>query len=164
MSGLKKYWSNLPARDQRVLTYGGLAVLAILLYTLIWAPLQDQLKLLRPQVVSKSADLAWMEQQANTIRKLNSSPSAKIGVSKQPILTLVDQTAKAQKIRDRIKQIQPGKESGTAKLWFDKVVFKDWLRWLDKITAQDIDVTRVSITKSAEFPRVNIRLELEGKL
>jgi len=68
-----------------------------------------------------------------------------------------------QKIRDRIKQIQPGKESGTAKVWFDKVIFEDWLSWLDQISVRGIDVTRVSITKSGEFPRVNIRLELEQK-
>ncbi|MFW2440436.1 MAG: type II secretion system protein GspM [Arenicellales bacterium] len=163
MSGLKKYWLNLSARDRRVLSFGSLVVLAILLYTLIWTPLQDQLNLLRPQVASKSADLAWMHQQADMIRSLNiSSPETQAG-SGQPILTVVDQTAKAQKIRDRIKQIQPGKETGTAKLWFDKVIFEDWLRWLDIVSAKGISVTRVSITKSAELPKVNIRLELKQR-
>lgn len=163
MSGLKKYWLNLSARDRRVLAFGSLVVLAILLYTMIWTPLQDQLNLLRPQVVSKSADLAWMHQQADMIRRLNTSSPAMQAGSGQPILTVVDQTAKSQKIRDRIKQIQPGKETGTAKLWFDKVIFEDWLRWLDIVSAKGISVTRVSITKSAELPKVNIRLELEQR-
>jgi general secretion pathway protein M len=160
MSGLQGYWRNLSTRDQRVLGFGAFIVLVILFYALIWAPVQSNLKRLRAQVVSQSADLAWMQQQAAEIRKLNQQRPVKTGSKALPLLTVVDQTAKSQKIRDRIKQIQPGKESGTAKVWFDKVVFEDWLSWLDQISAKGVDVTRVSITKSGEFPRVNIRLEL----
>jgi general secretion pathway protein M len=163
MSHIKNYWYNLSARDQRVLGVGGFAVLCILLYAMIWAPLQDQLKRLRPQVINQSADLAWMRQQTAMIQKLSDASVSKKGTSGLPLLTVVDQAAKAQKIRDRIKQIQPGKESGTAKVWFDKVIFEDWLRWMDRISAKGISVTRVSITKSAELPRVNIRLELVKK-
>jgi general secretion pathway protein M len=163
MSRLKKYWYSLSVRDQRVLGIGGFAVLCILLYSMIWSPMQDRLKRLRPQVISQSADLAWMRQQAAMIQTLSYSSAAKKGANVQPLLTVVDQAAKTQKIRDRIKQIQPGKESGTAKIWFEKVIFEDWLRWMDSISAKGISVTRVSITKSAELPKVNIRLELVQK-
>jgi len=160
MSELKKYWLNLSSRDQKFLSIGTLLVLLILFYSFIWAPVQSNLKRLRTQVVSQSADLVWMQQQATEIRKLNKSLPVSSGEPALPLLTVVDQTAKILKIRDRIKQIQPGKENGTAKVWFDKVVFEDWLKWLDMISARGIDVTRVSVTKSGEFPKVNIRLEL----
>jgi len=160
MSGLQGYWRNLSIKDQRVLGFGALIVLVILFYALIWSPVQSNLKRLRTQVISQSADLAWMQQQTEKIRKLRQSQPVKIDNKGLSLLTVVDQTAKTQKIRGRIKQIQPGKESGTAKIWFEKVVFEDWLRWLDQISARGIDVTRVSITKSGELPRVNIRLEL----
>ena len=163
MNGLQRTWHNLSRRDQRILVLGSLIVIAILFYAFIWSPLQKDLKQLRPLVVSQSADLAWMQQQAAKIRQFNQAGQSKKRINALPLLTVVDQSAKAQKIRDKIKQIQPGKEAGTAKLWFDKVIFEDWLRWLDKISAQGIDVTRVSITKSADYPKVNIRLELEKK-
>ena len=163
MNGLQRTWHNLSRRDQRILVLGSLIAIAILFYAFIWSPLQKDLKQLRPLVVSQSADLAWMQQQAAKIRQLNQAGQSKKRINALPLLTVVDQSAKAQKIRDKIKQIQPGKEAGTAKLWFDKVIFEDWLRWLDKISAQGIDVTRVSITKSADYPKVNIRLELEKK-
>ena len=163
MNGLQRTWHNLSLRDQRILVLGSLIALAILIYAFVWSPLQKNLKQLRPLVVSQSADFAWMQQQAAMIRQLNQAGQSKKSINALPLLTVVDQTAKAQKIRDKIKQIQPGKESGTAKIWFDKVIFEDWLRWLDKTSAQGIDVTRVSITKSAEYPKVNIRMELEKK-
>jgi len=163
MNGLQRTWHNLSLRDQRILVLGSLIALAILIYAFVWSPLQKNLKQLRPLVVSQSSDFAWMQQQAAMIRQLNQAGQSKKSINALPLLTVVDQTAKAQKIRDKIKQIQPGKESGTAKIWFDKVIFEDWLRWLDKTSAQGIDVTRVSITKSAEYPKVNIRMELEKK-
>ena len=163
MNGLQRTWHNLSLRDQRILVLGSLIAIAILIYAFVWSPLQKDLKQLRPLVVSQSADLAWMQQQAAKIRQLNKVGNSKKSMNALPLLTVVDQTAKAQKIRDKIKQIQPGKESGTAKIWFDKVIFERWLRWLDKTSAQGIDVTRVSITKSAEYPKVNIRMELEKK-
>jgi len=163
MNGLQRTWHNLSLRDQRILLLGSLIAIIILIYAFVWSPLQKDLKQLRPLVVSQSADLAWMQQQASRIRQLNKVGNSKKSMNALPLLTVVDQTAKAQKIRDKIKQIQPGKESGTAKIWFDKVIFERWLRWLDKTSAQGIDVTRVSITKSAEYPKVNIRMELEKK-
>ena len=161
MNGLQRTWHNLSLRDQRILLLGSLIAIIILIYAFVWSPLQKDLKQLRPLVVSQSADLAWMQQQAAKIRQLYQAGQSKKSINALPLLTVVDQTAKAQKIRDKIKQIQPGKESGTAKIWFDKVIFEHWLRWLDKTSAQGIDVTRVSITKSAEYPKVNIRMELE---
>ena len=163
MNGLQRTWHNLSLRDQRILLLGSLIAIVILIYAFVWSPLQKDLKQLRPLVVSQSADLAWMQQQADKIRQLNQVGNSKKSMNALPLLTVVDQTAKAQKIRDKIKQIQPGKQSGTAKIWFDKVIFEHWLRWLDKTSAQGIDVTRVSITKSAEYPKVNIRMELEKK-
>ena len=163
MNGLQRTWHNLSLRDQSILLLGSLIAIIILIYAFVWSPLQKDLKQLRPLVVSQSADLAWMQQQATRIRQLNKVGNSKKSMNALPLLTVVDQTANAQKIRDRIKQIQPGKESGTAKIWFDKVIFERWLRWLDKTSAQGIDVTRVSITKSAEYPKVNIRMELEKK-
>ncbi len=160
MNGIKDYWYKLPARDQRVLGIGVLVVLSILLYSLVWAPIQDQLKRQRPQLIKQSADLVWMQAQADKIRQLKQNHATSGSTNDVPLLTTIDQTARKLKLRELIKQIQPGKESGTAKIWFDKVVFEDWLQWLDQISARGIDVTRVSITKSAEFPRVNIRLEV----
>jgi len=163
MNALQRSWHSLSLRDQRILVLGSFIAIVILVYAFIWSPLQKNLKQLRPQVISQSEDLAWMQQQAGKIRQLNQSGQIQKTQNTLPLLTIVDQTAKALKIRDVIKQIQPGKESGTAKIWFEKVIFEDWLKWLDKISAQGIDVTRVSITKSADYPKVNIRMELEKK-
>jgi len=160
VNGIKAYWCKLSGREQRVLGMGVLVILSILLYSLLWAPIQEQLKHQRLQLSKQSEDLAWMQAQADKIRQLNRRKATRSGANNVPLLTVIDQTARVLKLRDQIKQIQPGKESGTAKIWFDKVVFEDWLRWLDQITARGIDVTRVSVTKSVEYPRVNIRLEL----
>ena len=160
MSGLQSYWRGLSMRERRVLGAGGVLTLLILFYALAWLPVQEQLDRLRPQVISKTTDLAWMQQQAEMVNALKQqSPGRAVGNS-LPVLTVIDQTARGLNIRGQITQIQPGKQSGTAKVWFDKVIFEDWLKWLDAVGDKGISVSRVSITRSADAPRVNVRLEV----
>ena len=42
MAGLKSYWSGLAAREQRLLQFGGPAILVLLVYLLVWEPLQER--------------------------------------------------------------------------------------------------------------------------
>lgn len=160
MSMAGKYWASLTPREQKVVSLGGVLFIVIVLYSLVWAPMHDKIERLRNQVHSQTQDFTWMQQQVSEISILTGTASSKTTASDQPLLTVIDQTAKALKIRDRVKQIQPGKEPGTAKIWFDKVVFEDWLKWLDQVSKRGVVVTRVSITRSVEAPRVNVRLEL----
>jgi general secretion pathway protein M len=161
MSGLRNYWAQLSARDRRVLQLGGLATLVILFYALAWLPVQDGLDRLRPQVERQQEDLAWLQAQAEKVQRLRKqSGSTSSSQSSVPVLTAIDQVARARKIRDRIRQMQPGKEADTARVWFEKVVFEDWLSWLDALTRQGMVMERVSVTKSADEPLVNIRVEL----
>jgi len=86
MNGLKDYWYKLPARDQRVLGIGALVILSILLYSLLWAPIQDQLKRQRPLLIKQSEDLVWMQAQADTIRQLKQSKATSSSVNSVPLL------------------------------------------------------------------------------
>ncbi|HBE91677.1 MAG TPA: hypothetical protein DDW55_03815 [Gammaproteobacteria bacterium] len=160
MSVMRKYWASLAPREQKIVGLGSVSFIVIVLYSLVWAPMQDKIARLSNQVKSQTQDYAWMQQQISEVVVLTSKAGSKTPGSGQPLLTVIDQTAKALKIRDRVKQIQPGKEAGTAKVWFDKVVFEDWLKWLDQVSKRGVVVTRVSITRSVEAPRVNVRLEL----
>lgn len=163
MSGLRNYWGQLSARDQRILLIGGAVTLFILFYALAWLPVQDGLDRLRPQVTTQQADLAWLEAQAKNVKMLKRSSPATTGNSVMPVLTVIDQTARARKIRDKIRQIQPGKEADTARVWFEKITFEDWLGWLDLVTRQGMVMDRVTVSKSAEVPLVNVRVELERR-
>jgi general secretion pathway protein M len=155
-----KYWASLSSRERLLIVSGSTGVIAIVLYALVWAPMHDSILRLRGQVQSQTQDLAWMHQQASVIAARSGEAGKVKPGTGRPLLTVIDQAAKAIKVRDAIKQIQPGNEAETAKVWFDKIIFEDWLKWLERISSQGIVVSRVSITRSAEAPRVTIRMEL----
>ena len=160
MKSLRQYWSTLSRRERRISVFGILVALSILFYTLLWAPLQDDLNRLRNQVRVQSVDLAWMQEQYPVVKGYFADQNSKKQTRNLPLLTIIDQTSRKYRIRHVIKQIQPGKEEGTARVWFDQIVFEDWLRWLGQISGRGIAIQRVSITRSSNKPLVNIRLEL----
>lgn len=160
MSSSSSFWSSLSSRERKVIGWGLVIFLMIVLYSLVWAPMHDRIVRLRAQVQSQIQDLAWMNERVALVTALSKGDRHANHASSQPLLTVIDQTTRTMKIRDRVKQMQPGKEAGTAKVSFDKVVFEDWLAWLDNVSRKGIGIRRVSITRSSEEPKVNIRLEL----
>lgn len=160
MTSGAKYWASLSSRERLLIVAGTIGVIAILLYALVLAPMHDSILRLRGQVQSQTQDLAWMYQQASEVAALSGEAGKGKPDTGRPLLTTIDLTAKALKVRGAIKQIQPGNDAETAKVWFDKIIFEDWLQWLERISSQGIVVSRVAITRSAEAPRVNIRMEL----
>lgn len=140
---------------------GAIAVLAIMYLILVWLPLSENIERMHKQVEQQSQDLLWMQQRAAEVRQLyKMSAEKKVTSRNLPLLTQIDSTATKLKLRNRIKQIQPGKDDSTAKVWFDKVLFESWLRWLDSISKNGIAVESVSVSRSSVHPRVNIHMEL----
>ena len=160
MSRLTGYWKGLTARERRITSAGSVLFMIILFVFLLWLPMQDKLDRVRIQVNTQVADLEWIQQQVPLINRLKKKPVSRVSGSNLPLLTLIDQTAKRSKVRKQIKQIQPGKEENTAKVWFDKVLFENWLRWIDQLTAKGVVIDSVSITRSTVQPAVNIRMDV----
>lgn len=160
MSMLDRYRKNLTTRESRVLSVGIVLFVLILLVFLVWLPMHEKLERTRRQVDTIISDFIWMQQQVPLIKSLKSKPASQSPAGNLSLLTLIDQTATRSKVRRYVKQIQPGKEPDSAKVWFDKVSFENWLRWLDSVTAKGVVVESVSITRSTVQPAVNIRMDV----
>mgnify|MGYP001818817816 FL=1 len=161
MTAISTWWRTRTPRERATLSAGLLSLLAILFVSLVWLPLRDDLQRTHQQVIRQAEDLGWLQQQVVRVSQLSAGSSTNgANTTRLPLLTLVDKTATGLAIRDNIRQIQPGREAGTARIWFDKVMFEDWLRWLDQVVAQDVKVVSVSITRSTKAPTLNIRVEL----
>jgi type II secretory pathway component PulM len=142
-----------------MLSAGLLALLTILLVSLVWLPLRDDLQRAHQQVIRQSQDLEWLQQQASRIRQIDSGALRRASASQLPLLTLIDKAATDLKIRSQVKQIQPGTD-GSAVVWFDRVLFEDWLKWTDRLSGYGVVIVRASVTPSISEPMVNVRMEL----
>jgi len=160
MNQLKRLWYSISQRERAMVSVGVAGVLAIVLYSLVWAPWQQQLQRLRDQVPAKRQTLAWMEQAAREaaplLKKRKDSGS---GDQNLPILTIVEQTATAMQLRDAIKQMRPG-DNNEVQVNLQEAEFDTWLKWIDALSKQGIEIGAAAAGRGQDPGKANIRMTL----
>ncbi len=156
MNALSEYWRSLSNREQLTLGLGGIIVVAILFYVIVWEPWHKELNRLRAQVPQKIETLAWMKQQLKVVQALRKQRPGGGGAGQaMPLLTVIEQTANQATIRKSIKRMQPA-ENNSVQVWLDELYFDNWLKWIDLLQKRGIDVNSVTVSR-AQTNTVSIR-------
>jgi general secretion pathway protein M len=157
---LQAYWAGLQSRERHTLIAGALALILLLGYALVWEPYQSELKRLRQSVAEQEQLLAWMEQAAAEVAQLRRSAPAR-SASRQPLLTLVDTTARQRGLGGALKRVQPDGEA--VQVWLEQAAFDEVLRWVDGLArSHGIRVNGMVVERAEASGLVNARLVLEG--
>lgn len=152
------YWRGLAARERMVLALGGAAAALLLLYGLVWAPLQRDLARLRAAVPQEQQQLQWMRAQAGRIQQLRASASA--AVPGGGLLSFVEQSAQAYNIRNNVRRMEP-QGSNAVNLAIDGVPFNSLLDWLANLQKQGgVRIENASLEPAASPGLVNARMLL----
>jgi len=159
MNQLKRLWYSVSPRERVMVVTGAAAVLAIVLYSLVWSPWQQQLQRLRDQVPGKRQTLAWMEQAAREVAPLIKKHTDAGGGQNLPILTVVEQTATAMELRDSIKQMRPG-DNNEVQVNLQEAEFDTWLKWIDSLSKQGIEISAAAAGRGQDPGKANIRMTL----
>ncbi len=155
---MKAYWNSLAAREKTLVITGLITILATVLYIAVLEPRYQRLNTLRLQVPARHQDLMWMQQQVSQFKSLLVNGRTSGNRQKLPLLTIIERTATQSGLRTSINRMQPS-ERGQVRVWFDDVYFDPWLRWLETLRKQKIEVFAASITRAGD-QKVNIRVTL----
>lgn len=161
MNRLRDAWSGLAPHERR-LALIGIGILALLvLYLMLWLPLQKDLARLRTAVPEERAQLARMRTQAATIKPLRGSVrGATVGGAP---LAIVEQSANARGLRSTITRLEADGSSGV-QVAFDGVAFNALIAWLaDLQTGQALFVDNATIEAQSKPGIVNARLKLRAE-
>lgn len=122
---MNDWWSGLVPRE-RIIVIAGLAVLAVIvLWLWVWEPLSTNRSELQAEVSRLSTDVAWMQQQADQVRRRANMESGKPQRdSNGSVLTLVEVSANAAGIRQPLERVQP--ESGARACGLTVLVLMRW--------------------------------------
>lgn len=156
MKALQQFIHNLSVRERMVLGTGLVATIGLLSYALLLDPWYRELARLRDAVPQKTSDLAWMKSRVADAERLRRNADSKRNKNTN-VLSVVEKTAEQSKVP--IRQINPGPE-GEVKIWFREMDFDPWLRWLENLRKQGIEVTAASVDQTADN-KVNIRLTVK---
>ncbi len=157
---MKAWWENLGARERGLIVVGTVLVMMLLSYVLAWEPLRNSDRRLRQNVVERRADLAWMRQAAEEIKRLGGAGAARPVADNRSLLTLVDQTARAAGLGAALKRVAPqGDDKLSAQLdgaEFDKLI--PWLSGLER--DQAIAIISLNVDRTDAPALVNARIVL----
>lgn len=157
---MKAWWENLGARERGLIVVGTVLVMMLLSYVLAWEPLRNSDRRLRQSVAERRADLAWMRQAAEEIKRLGGAEAARPVADNRSLLTLVDQTARAAGLGAALKRVAPqGDDKLSAQLdgaEFDKLI--PWLSALER--DQAIAIISLNVDRTDAPALVNARIVL----
>lgn len=157
---MKAWWENLGARERGLIVVGTVLVMMLLSYVLAWEPLRNSDRRLRQSVAERRADLAWMRQAAEEIKRLGGAGAARPVADNRSLLTLVDQTARATGLGAALKRVAPqGDDKLSAQLdgaEFDKLI--PWLSGLER--DQAIAIISLNVDRTDAPALVNARVVL----
>ena len=157
---LRNTWNSLQSRERLVVGVGAAILLALLGYSIVWAPVQRDLSNLRIDVPKQRTQLALMRVQAKQVAQLRGSAPAKIASGN--LLTKLEQSAQNRGLRENITRMEPD-ETNSVRLSLDSVDFNALLRWLKELQTQNgIRPETTTITAQSEPGLVNARLLMRG--
>lgn len=161
---MKTWWAGLAPRERATVT-GGLAVLIVLVLWLgVWEPIAESRAELKREVATLSAELAWMEQVSDQVRRRVAQGPANNGASAAggSVLTLVEVAANASGLKSDIERVQP--EGQGARLWFDEVGFDRLVAWLGQLEQRHgLRVSQLAVDARGEAGMVSARVLVEPR-
>ena len=157
---MKDWFAGLEPRERLLVSGGGVVLLVLLLYLMIWAPIAGNYQALNDGVAEQKKTLAWMKRAAAELKVVQRSGSSTArGLGGRSLLSVVDQSARSGGLGPAIKRIEPDGSKGV-KVWLEGVAFDPMILWLGKITrTYQIETSIITIDPQGGG-RVNARLTL----
>ena len=157
LNPLRDQWSKLSSSERRLVIATGAVLGVILLYMLVWNPLQKELTRLRVSVPEERAQLQQMRDQAAAIQPLR----ARIGSAPATgaLVSVVDQSASARGVRGFISRLEL---DGTGvSIVAEAMPFNNLITWLTELQDRHaLVVENTSIDTHSTPGTVNVKMKL----
>lgn len=159
------WWNNLSLRERWMIGGGTGLVAVLLLYALVWHPLQRNLTALHQSVGELRSDVAWMQQAVGDVKRLTNAAETNtqaVSARDESLLVFVDRTARSAGLGPAVKRVEP-QGINQLQIRLEQVSFDQMIRWLGNLQQQhDIALINAVIDRQTESGRVDARLVLQG--
>lgn len=153
---MKEWWLQLNLREQRLVIAMTTVVMFFILYSTIWAPLNNNIDTAKAKLERQQELLTWVQEGTVKYKSaVGSGNSRKRNVS---LSSLVNQTAGRNQIS--IARMQP--QGDDLQVWIDEVPFNQLLAWLEELSVKEgvrvksIDIANSPITGVVKIRRLQL--------
>lgn len=157
-----RQWLNtLQPREKFIVIYGGIALLFILFYLLIWSPITEQLEQQQQKYVSQQQLHSWMKNAANEVVSIKSSTAGSAArFRNQSITSLADRSARITGVKGFINKIEQSKDD--VKVTLNSADFDLVISWLADLQEKyGITSSSVKIEKTSESGSIDAYITLQ---
>ena len=162
---MRDWWDNLEGREQMFVLSGGLFVVAVLLYALVWVPFDKNHEQLASNVSNWERSLAELRPLRGSLSTSSQSGGVAISSNQAPII-IVDQTLRSRGLEQFRRRSQPTTSNGI-RVEFENVAFDELVLWLGDLSdqyAMHVQAGSLSVASQAGPGRINASLTLERAL
>ncbi|MGD8940266.1 MAG: type II secretion system protein M [Gammaproteobacteria bacterium] len=156
---MKEWFESLEVRERRLVIGGAVTLFVLSIYFLGWEPFINRLHDLQESTQRKQLDLAWMQNAAKEVKKLQATQTAPVRFdSGQSLLGIIDRSAKAKQLGDSVKRVQPDGTS-KARVWLENAKFDVVIGWLEELERRyGVSIETITFEKQAEEGLVDARI------
>ena len=156
---MKEWFESLAQRERIILIAGGLFLVSVLLWAMLWEPLSSSLSLLRTDVRNDRELLAWMQQASQTIRNNRAQGSSQIPNQHVSLINAIESTARQGGLRKSITSLDPQGDN-KVNLRIENIIFNDLVLWQGRLEKEfSIQTEQLSITPTDKPGRVSARIQ-----
>ena len=153
------WWLQLNQREQRMITLGGSVVVLFIGYAIFWSPLLSAAQLQRERIQHNQQLLSWMQTADQQISEaLKKSPHTLYqdqALSPVSAMDLLQREAVRAAIKEQLTELKQSNKD-TIELHYHKVDFDHFAQWMIAIHQQGLQVTQLSIKRTATAGQVNV--------
>lgn len=157
---MKEWLAARTPRERQILMIGGALLAVLILYGAVLRPFHNRLATLHRTVDEQRALLHWMHGAAGQIHALRGSGGPRD--TGQPILSLVDQTARQEQLGSAVKRLEPD-SSGGVRVWLEQAPFDQVIEWLGKLEREHgLRLESITVESTGVPGQVSGRAVLQG--
>lgn len=160
---MKDWYENLESREQIFVGIGGIATAVILLWAVVWMPLDRAHGNLTRNVATWKSALTDLQVIAANLQAnpADGSSVAQAGLNDSPVV-IVDRTLRERSLNNTVKRQQPTPNG--IRVEFENVAFDQLVVWLGDLNtryAMEVQAGSLSLASRSGPGRINASLTLE---
>ncbi|MFO7276419.1 MAG: type II secretion system protein M [Pseudomonadota bacterium] len=160
MNALQTWFYGLSQREQRIVLFGAVAAVLILLVAVI-LPLNRSVAQAEARIARKQTDLAWIRGVGPQLAAMGSAPQRP--TSQESLIVIVDRAARESGLGSSLTRSEPV-GTGLLSVRLEKAPFDTLVGWLARLAERHgIGVESATVDAAGEPGRVNAGIVLRAR-
>jgi len=158
---INQAWTNLNTREQYLVKALGLFLSLVLLYVMIWSPVQSSKVEAQQQLENAQTEWQWLNEQIPAVQSVTSTVTPKMSKveNQTQLMALIQTSLKQQNLFKDIKTLQGTTQGG--KIAFEKVNAMRLFKWLAQLEQRGLIADRLqTIYVEPGLVKANLQFKL----